>query len=160
DERHPDPRGSAQRPQAADAEARLGPAHAAVSPGRKMMRHKDRAIDVTRAGGANRVAPCELLGRRRGRPAVADIAGGRLTQRVAQLRDAGHEAVAHLADCAEEGAVRDYAAEAVSHFGRIDGFFNNAGIEGQLAPTHEYDVAEFDKIIRVNLRSMFLGLRF
>src|SRR3546814_12190334 len=33
-------------------------------------------------------------------------------------------------------------------------------MEGLLAPTHQYPVDEFDKIIRVNLRSMFLGLRF
>jgi NAD(P)-dependent dehydrogenase (short-subunit alcohol dehydrogenase family) len=45
-------------------------------------------------------------------------------------------------------------------WGRIDGFFNNAGIEGELAPTHEYDIAMFDKVLHVNLRGMFLGLRF
>ena len=45
-------------------------------------------------------------------------------------------------------------------FGKIDGFFNNAGIEGDLAPTHEYDIAMFDKVLHVNLRGMFLGLRF
>ena len=56
--------------------------------------------------------------------------------------------------------MKGYAEAAMMAFGRIDGFFNNAGIEGKLAPTHEYDVDEFDKIIRVNLRSMFLGLRY
>jgi NAD(P)-dependent dehydrogenase (short-subunit alcohol dehydrogenase family) len=44
-------------------------------------------------------------------------------------------------------------------FGRIDAFFNNAGIEGKLGPTHEYDEAEFDKIMAVNLKGVFLGLR-
>ena len=123
------------------------------------MRHQDRAVIVTGAAGAIGFATCEILAREGARLLMVDIDGERLKDRVAQLSGAGHEAIAHVADCAEDLAVRDYAETAVGIFGRIDGFFNNAGIEGQLAPTHEYDVDEFDKIIRVNLRSMFLGLR-
>ena len=55
---------------------------------------------------------------------------------------------------------RAYAEAAHGAFGHVDGFFNNAGIEGTLAPTHEYDVAEFDHVLHVNLRGMFLGLRY
>ncbi len=91
---------------------------------------------------------------------MVDIDGERLAARTAELTAAGHTAVAHVADCADEHAVAGYADAAMQAFGTIDGFFNNAGIEGDLAPTHEYDIAMFDKIIRVNLRSMFLGLRF
>lgn len=123
------------------------------------MRHQDRAVIVTGAAGAIGFATCEILAREGARLLMVDIDGDRLKDRVAKLSGAGHEAIAHVADCAEDLAVRDYAEAAVGTFGRIDGFFNNAGIEGQLAPTHEYDVDEFDKIIRVNLRSMFLGLR-
>jgi NAD(P)-dependent dehydrogenase (short-subunit alcohol dehydrogenase family) len=67
--------------------------------------------------------------------------------------------VGHVADCADEAAVEGYAKAAMDAFGRVDGFFNNAGIEGTLAPTHEYDVAKFDHVLHVNLRGMFLGLR-
>ena len=56
--------------------------------------------------------------------------------------------------------VKAYVAATIGKYGRVDCFFNNAGIEGKLAPTHEYPVDEFDKIIRVNLRGMFLGLRY
>ena len=44
-------------------------------------------------------------------------------------------------------------------FGRIDGLFNNAGIDGKLASIETFDEDEFDHIIAVNLRSIFLGLR-
>ena len=64
------------------------------------------------------------------------------------------------ADCADERQVEAYAHAALGAFGHVDGFFNNAGIEGTLAPTHEYPVEEFDKVLRVNLRGMFLGLRY
>jgi NAD(P)-dependent dehydrogenase (short-subunit alcohol dehydrogenase family) len=125
-----------------------------------MMRHQGRSIIVTGAAGAIGFATCEILAREGARLLLVDIDGDKLKERTAQLTEAGYDATAHLADCAEEDAVRGYAETAMSAFGQIDGFFNNAGIEGKLAPTHEYDVDEFDKIIRVNLRSMFLGLRY
>src|SRR3546814_20277897 len=52
-----------------------------------------------------------------------------------------------MADVSDEAATQSYAKAAMYTFGRIDGFFNNAGIEGKLAPTHEYDVEEFDKVL-------------
>src|SRR5690606_30500388 len=81
---------------------------------------------------------------------------------IAGMRESGRRqtVISCLADVSDEEATRSYVKAAMDTFGRIDGFFNNAGIEGSLAPMHAYDIDEFDKIIRVNLRSMFLGLRF
>lgn len=124
------------------------------------MRHEGSSIIVTGAAGAIGFATCEILAREGAQLLMVDIDADKLHARAQQLKDAGHEAIAFHADCAEESEVQAYAEAAHNRFGRIDGFFNNAGIEGDLAPTHEYDIAMFDKIIRVNLRSMFLGLRF
>jgi NAD(P)-dependent dehydrogenase (short-subunit alcohol dehydrogenase family) len=44
-------------------------------------------------------------------------------------------------------------------YGRIDCFFNNAGIEGKVVPVQEYDEDVFDQVIAVNLKGVFLGLR-
>ena len=56
--------------------------------------------------------------------------------------------------------VQDYRGKtALDIHGRIDCFFNNAGIVGKLAPIQEYDEAVFDAVIAVNLRGVFLGLR-
>lgn len=124
------------------------------------MRHQGKTMIVTGAAGAIGFATAEILAREGARVMLVDIAADRLEQCTEALRSAGHDAVGYVADCADEAAVEGYVHAAMGSFGRIDGFFNNAGIEGGLAPTHEYDIAEFDKIIRVNLRSMFLGLRF
>jgi len=124
------------------------------------MRHRDKTMVVTGAAGAIGFATCEILARESARVMLVDIATERLEECTDALRRAGHDAIGYVADCADEKAVEGYVRAAMEAFGRIDGFFNNAGIEGSLAPTHAYDVAEFDKIIRVNLRSMFLGLRF
>lgn len=124
------------------------------------MRHQGSSIIVTGAAGAIGFATCEILAREGAELLMVDINAEGLQARAADLSAKGYRAIAHVADCADEAAVAGYAAAAMAAFGKIDGFFNNAGIEGTLAPTHEYDIEMFDKVIRVNLRSMFLGLRF
>nr|WP_166178522.1 SDR family NAD(P)-dependent oxidoreductase [Altererythrobacter segetis] len=125
-----------------------------------MKRHEGKTMLVTGAAGAIGFATCEILAREGARVMLVDIDQPKLEQRVVQLQAAGHDALGFHADCADEGQVRAYAEAAHGAFGHVDGFFNNAGIEGTLAPTHEYPVAEFDHVLHVNLRGMFLGLRY
>lgn len=123
------------------------------------LRHEGKSMLVTGAAGAIGFATCEVLAREGARVMLVDIDRDGLEARTAELTDAGHEAVAFHADISDEDQVEGYAKAALDAFGQVDGFFNNAGIEGKLAPTHEYPVDEFDRVLRVNLRGMFLGLR-
>jgi NAD(P)-dependent dehydrogenase (short-subunit alcohol dehydrogenase family) len=125
-----------------------------------MGRHTDRSIIVTGAAGAIGYATCGILAREGAKVLLVDINAKRLAERTAVLRDQGHRVEQCIADCGEEADVRRYVQAGLDAFGRIDGFFNNAGVEGDLAPTHEYDVAEYDRIMRVDLRGVFLGLRY
>ncbi|WIM10265.1 glucose 1-dehydrogenase [Enhydrobacter sp.] len=75
------------------------------------------------------------------------------------VRQKGVESLAVTADVTRTEDVRAYVKAAVDRFGRIDCFFNNAGIEGRVAPTAEYDEAVFDAVIGVNVKGVFLGLR-
>lgn len=52
-----------------------------------------------------------------------------------------------------------YVQAAMRRHGRIDLFFNNAGIEGRMAPMTELSVEDFDRVLAVNARGVFLGLR-
>jgi NAD(P)-dependent dehydrogenase (short-subunit alcohol dehydrogenase family) len=63
------------------------------------------------------------------------------------------------ADVTSSASVKDYVEKTLSAYGRIDCFFNNAGIEGTVRPTQEYDEDIFDRVIAVNLKGVFLGLR-
>jgi NAD(P)-dependent dehydrogenase (short-subunit alcohol dehydrogenase family) len=64
-----------------------------------------------------------------------------------------------VADVSQEADVDGYVRAAVERHGRIDMFFNNAGIEGRMAPMTELSVADFDRVLAVNTRGVFLGLR-
>jgi len=68
-------------------------------------------------------------------------------------------ALAVVADVSQESEVDKYVAAAVEAHGRIDLFFNNAGIEGRMAPMTELSVADFDRVWGVNGRGVFMGLR-
>jgi NAD(P)-dependent dehydrogenase (short-subunit alcohol dehydrogenase family) len=63
------------------------------------------------------------------------------------------------ADVTRSEDVKAYVRTAIETYGRIDCFFNNAGIEGKVAPTADYDEAVFDAVIGVNVKGVFLGLR-
>src|ERR1700753_559161 len=86
-----------------------------------------------------------------------DDAGAQAT--VGIIRQNNGDAVAVTADVTKAADVKAYVKAALETYGRIDCFFNNAGIEGKLAPTAEYDEAVFDAVIGVNVKGVFLGLR-
>ena len=65
-----------------------------------------------------------------------------------------------MADVSNEEAVKGYVNAAVKEFGKIDGFYNNAGIEGKQAPLTEYDVNVFKKVVDINLMGVYYGLRY
>ena len=110
------------------------------------------------AGGIGRAAARGFA--RHGARVVAvdrDAAGGEET--AALVRQDGGEACFIAADVTRSADVQAYVRGAVERYGRIDCFFNNAGIEGRICPTAEYDEELVDAVIAVNLKGVFLGLR-
>lgn len=75
-------------------------------------------------------------------------------------KELGGSVLTVQADVSKEEDVKNYVDETVEQFGKIDFFFNNAGIEGKVAPLHEQSVEDFDKVIAVNVRGVFLGLKY
>ncbi|NHI16729.1 SDR family oxidoreductase [Microbacterium excoecariae] len=68
------------------------------------------------------------------------------------------EVLTVVADVSKEADVEAYVAATTERFGRIDGFFNNAGIEGRQNLTESFTAAEFERVISINLTGAFLGL--
>ena len=65
-----------------------------------------------------------------------------------------------VADVSKSEDVQRYVNEAVEAFGKIDIFFNNAGIEGVVKPLVDYPEDVFDKIMAVNVKGMWLGNKY
>jgi NAD(P)-dependent dehydrogenase (short-subunit alcohol dehydrogenase family) len=65
-----------------------------------------------------------------------------------------------VADVSKPEQVQAYVDAAVKKFGGIDVFLNNAGIEGVVSPVFEYPVEVFDKVLAVNVRGVWLGLKY
>jgi NAD(P)-dependent dehydrogenase (short-subunit alcohol dehydrogenase family) len=63
------------------------------------------------------------------------------------------------ANVADEADVARYLEVAVSHFGRVDLHHLNAGIAGSLTTLPELTAEEFDRVMAVNVRGVFLGIR-
>ena len=64
-----------------------------------------------------------------------------------------------VADVSNEEAVKNYVDTTLAQFGTIDGFYNNAGIEGKQAPLVDYDLEVFKKVIDINLMGVYYGLK-
>jgi NAD(P)-dependent dehydrogenase (short-subunit alcohol dehydrogenase family) len=75
------------------------------------------------------------------------------------IKQQGGQAQFHVSDVTKSADVQAYVKAALDAFGSIDCFFNNAGIEGKVAPVAEYDEAVFDQVIGINVKGVFLGLR-
>jgi NAD(P)-dependent dehydrogenase (short-subunit alcohol dehydrogenase family) len=79
----------------------------------------------------------------------------------AAIRDlpASAEAQAVAADVTSEDEVRAYVRTTIDRFGTIDVFYNNAGIEGEIAPITRYPLEAFRRVLEVNVVGVFLGLK-
>ncbi|WP_343069207.1 glucose 1-dehydrogenase [Cohnella thailandensis] len=75
------------------------------------------------------------------------------------MREQGGEGLFVQADVSKEEDVERYVKAAMDTYGRIDAFFNNAGVLQKFTLLENLDVTEFDRILNVNVRGVFLGLK-
>ena len=117
-------------------------------------------VIVTGGGSGIGRAACTQLGARGARVLVVDrdLPGAEETARL--TREAGGEAVAHAADVSDAAQVAGYVRACEERFGGVDAFFNNAGIEGPIATIPDYSLEDFERVFRVNVTGVFLGLKY
>ncbi|MFL5817834.1 MAG: SDR family oxidoreductase [Conexibacter sp.] len=90
---------------------------------------------------------------------VADLAaeGNRETARM--IEQAGGQSLAVACDVTRGEEIEAALHAAVERFGRLDIAFNNAGIEQPIKPAAEISDAEWDRLVAVNLRGVFLSMK-
>jgi len=87
-----------------------------------------------------------------------DEGGGKETEGL--VADAGGEAVFTLADVSDPAAVEAAVALAVRSFGGLDVAVNAAAIEFEMVPLHECSLDDYERMLRVNLRGVFLSMKY
>ena len=77
------------------------------------------------------------------------------------VRSIGEEIASYVvADVTQPEQVQNYVDAAVERWGGIDIFLANAGIEGTLSPIPDYSIDAFDQVMAVNVRGVWLGLKY
>jgi 3-oxoacyl-[acyl-carrier protein] reductase len=128
-----------------------------------MDRLREQVIIVT--GGAHGIgrAYCEGLAREGAGVVVADIDGPAAEATVKALSESGYEALAVVTDVSQPEATERMARATMDRFGRIDGLINNAALFQRPAmsrvPFEQISVEEWDRLMAVNLRGIFLCCR-
>jgi NAD(P)-dependent dehydrogenase (short-subunit alcohol dehydrogenase family) len=113
---------------------------------------------VTGAAGFIGSATLRLLAERGARIVAVDRREQDLKTAIKDL-PASAQALAITADVSDEDEVADYVRAATDKFGTIDVFYNNAGIEGDIAPITQYSLATFRRVLDVNVVGVFLGMK-
>lgn len=120
-----------------------------------------KVVMVTGAANGLGRATALRLARRGARLALVDVnADGLETTRAAIAAESpAAEPAVFTADVSVEDDVRSYVERTVEQFGRVDGLYNNAGIEGKQDAVEAYDSDMFDKVLSVNLKGVLYGMK-
>ena len=122
-----------------------------------MNRFEGKTVIITGAASGLGFAAAKRLGDEGAKLVLVDLK--------AEALDAARESLANntnaicvVANVSDVEQVKLYVRKALDAYGRIDGFFNNAGIEGKQNLTEDLGEQEFDKVVGVNLNGVFFGM--
>lgn len=125
-----------------------------------MMKEFDGKCVIVTGGSAGIGRAAALaFAKKRASVVVADVdtAGGEKT--VEMVRGEGGDALFVKTDVSKAQDVSNMVEKAIGVYGRLDIAFNNAGIEGEQAPTGEGGEANWDRVIDINLKGVWLCMR-
>ena len=113
---------------------------------------------ITGAGGGIGVAAARLFAAEGAKLMLVDLDGDRLAALAQSIGD--DRADWAVADVTDAEQVKGYIAKTVDRFGGVDVTLLNAGIEGKVARMQDQGDDDFDKVIAVNVRGVWLGLKY
>jgi NAD(P)-dependent dehydrogenase (short-subunit alcohol dehydrogenase family) len=115
---------------------------------------------VTGGGSGIGRATVEVFATEGARVLVADRDSGSAEETAGRVVSSAGEVRAITVDVARAEEVQGMVNEAVRSFGRLDVIFNNAGIEGEMAPTADCTLENWQRVIETNLGGVFYGMKF
>jgi NAD(P)-dependent dehydrogenase (short-subunit alcohol dehydrogenase family) len=121
---------------------------------------KDKVVLVT--GGAYGIGRAAAIGfaRKGARVAFADTDVKNAEETLRRIKTTGAEAIFIKTDVSSESDVEVFVSTAAEKFGKLDCAFNNAGIHKQFVSTVDFTATEWDEMINVNLKSVWLCMKY
>ncbi len=123
------------------------------------MRYRDKVVLITGAASGFGRRAAERFAAEGAVLSLSDISEDKLTDVAAGLREQGAEVVARRVDVSVEADIAGQIGETLTRFGRLDVAINNAGIGQVPLPVAGIDAELFDRIMAVNARGVFLGMK-
>lgn len=120
------------------------------------MRLANKVAVITGAGSGMGKAMAEMFATEGAKVVCADISG----KQDAVAAAVGKAAIGVHADVANEADVQAMIAAAEKTFGKLDILVNNAGFGGAMKPLHEQTSEHWDRIHAVNIKGVFLGMKY
>ncbi|MGO1059664.1 glucose 1-dehydrogenase [Planococcus sp. FY231025] len=127
-----------------------------------MIDFTDKVVLITGGGSGLGRASALAIAKQGAKLVLVDMNKDSLEESKKEVLDAAPDAAVEVfeANVTNEEEVQNYVQFTIDKFGRIDGFFNNAGIEGKQNLTEDYGSDEFQKVISVNLNGVFFGMKY
>ena len=123
-------------------------------------RFQGRTVLITGAAGGLGSTAARRFAAEGAKLALLDRDRDAAGQLASELSAQDVEALALAVDVTDAGAVENAIARVEEHFGRIDVLFNNAGVGSGSFSIAEMDPAEWDRVIAINVRGVFLGCKY
>jgi NAD(P)-dependent dehydrogenase (short-subunit alcohol dehydrogenase family) len=122
-------------------------------------RFTDKVVFITGAASGIGRAAALAFAAEGARVAILDRSADALEEVKTSVKNAGAEVMAIACDVSSPEQVQAAVRQIVDRFGRLDVAFNNAGVENKAAPVHEIDLAEWDRILGINLGGTFVCMK-
>lgn len=125
-------------------------------------RFDDKVVLITGAGSGLGQASALQVAKEGAKLSLVDLNAESLEETKRKVLEVAPNAEVLLitANVADEKAVENYVNATVEKYGKIDGFYNNAGIEGKQNLTEDFSIDEFQKVVSINLNGVFYGLKY
>lgn len=125
-----------------------------------MGRLDGKVATITGAGSGIGRATAVLFANEGAKVVVADWVAETGEETVRKIVEAGGEAIFVKTDVSRAESVKNMVQKTIDAYGKLDIIFNNAGVGGQVGPTEECTEENWDKVINVNLKGVWLGMKY
>ena len=125
-----------------------------------MKRFENKVAIITGGSGEIGYTTAKRMASEGAKILLVDIDEDSLKEKEKEAQENNYDMSYIVADVTKPEDVEKYVKTAIDRYGKIDLFFNNAGIEGVVKPIQDYPTDIFDKVMAVNVKGIFLGMKY